>query len=52
MDLGHGLSISPFPNDIEEVDVEAVSNLLAREMSQLSLKEQHHINQDVNNRAL
>jgi hypothetical protein len=48
MDLGHGLSNSSFPNDIEEVDVEAVSNLLAREMRQLSLKEQYHINQDVN----
>jgi len=48
MDLGHGLSNSPFPNDIEEVDVEAVSNLLAREMRELSLKEQYHINQDVN----
>jgi hypothetical protein len=48
MNLSLGLMDSSFPNDVEEVDVEAVSNLLEREMSELSLKEQYLINQDVN----
>jgi len=45
---GIGLLNPPFPDEIEKVDVEAVSNLLARETRQLSLKEQYHINRDVN----
>lgn len=50
MDTDPGLQKFSFPNDIEGVDVEAVSNLLAEEMSKLSLKEQYCINQDVNGR--
>ena len=37
-----------FPINIEEVDVEAVSDFLVKEMSKLSLKEQYYIQQDVN----
>ena len=42
-----GLVTPPFPDDIEDVDVDAVSDLLTREMSQLSLKKQYHIDRDV-----
>ncbi len=46
MDIGGRKS--SFPDDIEAVDIDAVSELLRKEMSQLSLQEQYSINQDVN----
>ena len=52
MDPGPVLLNSSFPNDVEEVDVEAVSNLLTKEMCRLSLKEQYCIDQDVNGKNI
>ena len=48
MDHDLGLITPPFPNDIEDVDLDAVSDFLEREIRQLSLKNQYHINRDVN----
>jgi len=47
MENDSGLVTPPFPDDIEDVDVDAVDDLLTREMSQLPLKMQYHINRDV-----
>ena len=48
MDGDAELLNSSFSDDIEKVDVEAVSNLIVKEMSQLSLKEQYIIGRDIN----
>jgi len=47
MEVEHEAFSLPFPTILENVDVEAVSSLLSKEMSQLSLREQYGINKDV-----